>query len=98
MTDPSDPAPELLIREQGRAGILTLNRPKALNALTHGMIKALEAQYLKWAGTPRIYGVVLEAASGRAFCGGGDLLSLINDTSNNFEATRTFFRDEYQHN
>ncbi len=38
MTDPSDPAAELLIREQGRAGILTLNRPKALNALTHAMI------------------------------------------------------------
>ena len=98
MTDPSDPAAELLIREQGRAGILTLNRPKALNALTHGMIKAMEAQYLKWAATPRIYGVVLEAAPGRAFCGGGDLLSLMYDAGNNFETTRTFFRDEYQHN
>ncbi len=98
MTDPSDPAAELLIREQGRAGILTLNRPKALNALTHGMIKAMEARYLKWAATARIYGVVLQAAPGRAFCGGGDLMALMNDPSENFAATRAFFRDEYQHN
>lgn len=98
MTDPSSPAAELLIREQGRAGILTLNRPKALNALTHGMIKAMEAQYLKWAAMPRIYGVVLEAAPGRAFCGGGDLRSLVDGAGDDFEAIRAFFRDEYQHN
>ena len=98
MTDPSHPAAELLIREQGRAGLLTLNRPKALNALTHGMIKAMEAHYLKWAATPKIYGVVLDAVPGRAFCGGGDLLALTQDASKNSEMTRTFFRDEYQHN
>jgi enoyl-CoA hydratase len=96
MTDPSSPAAELLIREQGRAGILTLNRPKALNALTHGMIKAMEAHYLKWAAMPRIYGVVLDAVPGRAFCGGGDLRTLVDGAD--LEATLTFFRDEYQHN
>jgi enoyl-CoA hydratase len=98
MTDPSNPAAELLIREQGRAGILTLNRPKALNALTHAMIKAMEAQYLKWAAMPRIYGVVLDAVPGRAFCGGGDLRTLADGAGDDFEATRAFFRDEYQHN
>lgn len=98
MTDPSSTDAELLIREQGRAGIITLNRPKALNALTHGMIKAMEAHYLKWAAAPRIYGVVLEAAPGRAFCGGGDLLWLVNKLNENIQAIRAFFREEYQHN
>lgn len=98
MTDPSHPTTELLIREQGRAGLLTLNRPKALNALTHGMINAMEAHYLKWAATPKIYGVVLDAVPGRAFCGGGDLVSLTHDASKNSDMTRGFFRDEYQHN
>ena len=99
MPDPSDAA-ELLIREEGRAGILTLNRPKALNALTHAMIKAMEAHYLKWAAMPRIYGVVLEAAPGRAFCGGGDLRMLVERVASGGEegAATAFFRDEYQHN
>jgi enoyl-CoA hydratase len=96
MTDPSIPTAELLVREQGRAGILTLNRPKALNALTHPMIKTMEAHYLKWASMPRIYGVVLDAAPGRAFCGGGDLRALAEADS--LDARLAFFRDEYQHN
>lgn len=98
MTDLSDAAAELLVREQGRAGMLTLNRPRALNALTRAMIKAMEAQYLKWAAAARIYGVVLDAAPGRAFCGGGDLRALMNEDSDDFAAGRAFFRDEYQHN
>jgi enoyl-CoA hydratase/carnithine racemase len=98
MTNPSDPAADLIIREQGRAGMLTLNRPKALNALTHAMIKAMEAHYLKWAAAPRIYGIVLDAVPGRAFCGGGDLRSVIHDAGPDLEPSRAFFRQEYQHN
>jgi enoyl-CoA hydratase/carnithine racemase len=92
------PSDELLIREEGRAGILTLNRPKALNALTHDMVRTLEAQYLKWAAAPRIYGIILEAAPGRAFCGGGDLRALMAVAEADLEAAYQFFRDEYQHN
>ncbi len=98
MSQTSSPSDEILVREEGRAGFLTLNRPKALNALTPGMLKTLETHYLKWASTARIYGVVLDAVPGRAFCGGGDLLALIEDIGTDFDATAQFFREEYQHN
>ncbi|NJM35395.1 MAG: enoyl-CoA hydratase/isomerase family protein [Rhodomicrobium sp.] len=98
MPDQSLSAEEILVKEEGRAGFLTLNRPKALNALSAGMIATLEKQYLKWASAPRIYGIVLEAAPGRAFCGGGDIRALVVGLDTDFEAAVQFFRDEYQHN
>lgn len=97
MSETASASDDILIREEGRAGFLTLNRPKPLNALTHEMIRTLEAQYLKWASAPRIYGIVLEAVPGRAFCGGGDLLSLLAADSG-LDGLLQFFRDEYQHN
>lgn len=98
MTEPSSPSADILIREEGRAGLVTLNRPKALNALTHAMIRTLEAQSLKWASAARIYGVVLDAAPGRAFCGGGDIRATIEGVARDFTSVAQFFRDEYQHN
>ncbi|WP_088348679.1 MULTISPECIES: enoyl-CoA hydratase/isomerase family protein [Rhodomicrobium] len=98
MTEPSSPTADIIIREEGRAGFLTLNRPKALNALTHAMIRTLEAQRLKWAGTARIYGVILDAVPGRAFCGGGDIRATNDVVDTDFDAVAQFFRDEYQHN
>ena len=94
----SDLTNEILVREEGRAGFLTLNRPKALNALTAGMIEILESQYLTWASTAKIYGIILEAVPGRGFCGGGDIRSLVTGLSHDMEAGLQFFRDEYQHN
>jgi len=96
MSDPAAGSEDILVREQGRAGLLTLNRPKALNALTHDMIKTMEAQYITWASTPKIYGIVLDAVPGRAFCGGGDIRGM--GTAEDFGPWLDFFRDEYQHN
>jgi enoyl-CoA hydratase len=98
MSDASETSDDLLLREEGRAGILTLNRPRALNALTLGMIRTLEKQYVKWAETPRVYGIVLEAAPGRAFCGGGDIRALTEGARADPDGALQFFREEYQHN
>jgi enoyl-CoA hydratase len=98
MSDPLPNSDELLMREEGRAGFLTLNRPKALNALTFGMIRAIEPHYIRWAANPKVYGVVLDAASGRAFCGGGDIRALIAAMPHDPDGTMGFFRIEYQHN
>lgn len=98
MSDHSTSLEEILAREEGRAGLITLNRPKALNALTPSMIRTLEALYLKWASSPRIYGIVLDAAPGRAFCGGGDIRALVESIETDFDGAAQFFRDEYQHN
>ncbi|MGB0084600.1 MAG: enoyl-CoA hydratase/isomerase family protein [Rhodomicrobiaceae bacterium] len=98
MSEPSTSADDLIVREEGRAGFLTLNRPKALNALTREMINTLEERYLKWASTARIYGIVLDAVPGRAFCGGGDIRAAAAAIDTDFDAVTQFFRDEYQHN
>jgi enoyl-CoA hydratase len=92
------PAQDVLFREEGRAAFITLNRQQALNALTHDMVTAMNRNYLRWAAAPRIYGVVLEAAPGRAFCVGGDIRALIEAAHGDLDKALGFFRDEYQHN
>jgi enoyl-CoA hydratase len=94
----SAPTPDVIFREEGRAAFITLNRQQALNALTHDMISNMNRQYLRWASAPRVYGVVLEAAPGRAFCVGGDIRALIDGAGSDLDAVLNFFRDEYQHN
>jgi enoyl-CoA hydratase len=89
---------DVVFREEGRAAFIMLNRQQALNALTHDMISGMYKQYLRWAAAPRVYGVVLEAAPGRAFCVGGDIRSLMEIVSGDLDSALRFFRDEYQHN
>src|SRR5688572_13623979 len=98
MAEASVNSEDLILREEGRAGLLTLNRPRALNALTLPMIRILEAQYIKWAAAPRIYGIVIDAVEGRAFCGGGDIRALTEGARADPEGALQFFREEYQHN
>lgn len=64
--------PVLLRRDDGRVAILTLNRPKAMNALSGELIDALQAEFDKLAKDKEIRCVAIEAA-GRAFCAGHDL-------------------------
>ncbi|MEJ2118007.1 MAG: enoyl-CoA hydratase/isomerase family protein, partial [Alphaproteobacteria bacterium] len=98
MTDQPNETPAILFREEGRAGLITLNRQQALNALTRDMIQNLETHYIKWGSPGRIYGIVLEAAPGRAFCAGGDIRESAEVAKTDPAAAMPFFRDEYQHN
>lgn len=99
MTDqPGARTLDVIFREEGRAAFVTLNRQQALNALTHDMVSSMYRQYLRWAQAPRVYGVVLEAAPGRAFCVGGDIRALMEGMGGDLEKALAFFRDEYQHN
>ncbi|KPQ07199.1 MAG: enoyl-CoA hydratase [Rhodobacteraceae bacterium HLUCCA12] len=91
--------PELIIRKEGHAGRITLNRPKALNALTHTIcletMKALDS----WAGDPDIRLVILDGAGERAFCAGGDIAQVYRaGTTGDFSLGRDFWRDEYRMN
>jgi enoyl-CoA hydratase len=92
------PAQDILIRQEGRAGLITLNRPKAMNALTLNMIRTLEAQFIKWGTVGRIYAIIIDAAPGRAFCGGGDMRAVMASGLEDPSAALQFFREEYQHN
>jgi len=88
---------EILFDVKDGLGLITLNRPKALNALTHGMILELEKVIPGWEKDPAIKAVVLRGAGDRAFCAGGDVTNLYRESRDNPSGTlrRDFFRDEY---
>jgi enoyl-CoA hydratase len=89
--------PEILVERRGRVGLLTLNRPAALNALTHAMVRAMRAALDAWARDPDIVTVVLRAAGERAFCAGGDIRALydLGRAGRTAEAL-LFWREEYE--
>ena len=90
------PGDEILFERRGAAGIVTLNRPKALNAVTHAMVLALRAQLDRWADDAAVTRVVMTAAGERAFSAGGDIRALydLGKNGRHNEALQ-FWRDEY---
>lgn len=74
MTDTAND--DLLIRSEGPIGLITLNRPRALNALTTDMCHRLLPVLQQWGADDRIAAVVIEGAGDKAFCAGGDVVAL----------------------
>jgi 2-ketocyclohexanecarboxyl-CoA hydrolase len=63
---------DILFDVRGQVAVVTLNRPRALNALTLEMIRAFEPRLAAWAGDASVAAVVVRGAGERAFCAGGD--------------------------
>ena len=82
----------------GSLGLMTLNRPQALNSLNHTMILAMHAQLQTWEKANHIKAVVIRAVPGKAFCAGGDLRLIYSHKQTNHPAATKFFYDEYQLN
>src|SRR5690349_13134551 len=82
----------------GNLGLITLNRPQALNALNQEMILLLHKQLRTWESNSHIKAVVVRAAEGRAFCGGGDLRQVYEQYQTQDPRLSDFFRDEYRLN
>lgn len=78
-------------------GIITLNRPKALNALTLDMIHSMFAQLIEWQADDAISWVLVQSSSPKAFCAGGDVRALY-DLQNDIKAGQAYFVDEYRLN
>ena len=90
---------DIEIRVDGRAGRITLNRPKALNALTWDMCLATEKALDQWRDDPEIALIIIDAAGDRAFCAGGDLAEMYRTgISGDFAYGQAFWRDEYRMN
>jgi len=89
---------DVLIRREGRAGRITLNRPKALNALTLGMVRAIWPAMLAWRNDPAIEVVILDGAGDRALCAGGDVRWLYESRGNGSRDARAFWSEEYRLN
>src|SRR3954453_17363867 len=87
---------DILFERRGAAGIVTLNRPKALNAVTHEMVRALARQLRAWAGDAAVTRVIIRAEGDRAFSAGGDIRALYElGRAGRQQEMLTFWRDEY---
>ena len=91
--------PEVLVEKRGCGGFLTLNRPKALNALNLNMVRLIAAALDDWERDDSIARVVVTGAGGRAFCAGGDIRLLYEQgKAGDHAAQLAFWREEYQLN
>lgn len=87
---------EFNIRKSGRAGRITFNRPKALNALSHRMALDLHAALDEWRNDPQVALIVIDAEGEKAFCAGGDIAAVYRaGLAGDHGIGREFFRDEY---
>src|ERR1700730_1772550 len=88
---------EILFEVKDGLGVMTLNRPKVLNSLSHTIILEMKRMMPQWEKDPAIKAVVLRGAGDRAFCAGGDVAGLYREMRDDPNGTlrRDFFRDEY---
>ncbi len=95
----SDVEPELICERRGHAGVIVLNRPRALNALTHGMVRGLGKALDDFEADPLVRHVVVTGFGEKAFCAGGDIRQLYDlGRAGKIEEARGFWREEYQLN
>jgi enoyl-CoA hydratase len=97
MPDPQSPEIETAL--EGRMGVITLNRPRAINALNHGMITAIRAQLAAWRGDDAVRAVLFEGRGEKGFCAGGDVRAAREAiVAGRPEEADAFFADEYAMN
>lgn len=89
---------DVLVTVEGRVGRLTLNRPKALHALTEAMCTTMTAALLAWRDDPAIDLVLLDHVGPRGFCAGGDIRMLAQSGLGDGVEARSFFATEYRLN
>lgn len=83
----------------GNLGLITLNRPKLLNAITLGMCQQINQMLIKWSTAEHIKAIVILGTGDRAFSAGGDIKYLYDKGSNQeYDAVRDFFSEEYRLN
>ncbi|MDQ0664567.1 enoyl-CoA hydratase [Arthrobacter ulcerisalmonis] len=89
---------EILLRRDGRLGHIILNRPQAMNALTHGMVTAMTAALTEWENDDSVSTILLTGAGERGLCAGGDIVAIYRDTLAGGHETARFWADEYKLN
>ncbi|XP_047629023.1 3-hydroxyisobutyryl-CoA hydrolase, mitochondrial isoform X2 [Phacochoerus africanus] len=98
MSKHTDAAAEVLLERKGCAGVITLNRPKFLNALNLSMIRQIYPQLKKWEQDPETFLIIMKGAGEKAFCAGGDIRVISENTKTNPKMVQDFFREEYMLN
>jgi enoyl-CoA hydratase len=87
---------DLLFERRGAAGLITLNRPHALNAVSLAMVRELTRQLTVWEADPAVSRVIVASRDPRAFSAGGDLRALYDlGRAGRFDEALGYFREEY---
>ncbi|XP_027757784.1 3-hydroxyisobutyryl-CoA hydrolase, mitochondrial isoform X3 [Empidonax traillii] len=98
MSNHTDSTAEVLLEKRGGAGIITLNRPKALNALNLSMIKKIYPQLKTWEQDPETFLIIIKGTGGKAFCAGGDIRAITEAGKVGDKLSQEFFQGEYRLN
>lgn len=89
---------DVAIAKEKAAGVVRLNRPQALNALTLPMVRALRDAFERFAAAEDVAFVLLEGEGGKAFCAGGDIRAIHDSGREGTDLAETFWREEYELN
>src|ERR1700743_1220748 len=87
--------PDLIARREGSAGIIRLNRPKAINAVTLEMFRDIDKALDQFGADPGVAVIVLEGAGERGLCAGGDIRALWESSKVNGDLGKILWREEY---
>ncbi|KAM3667719.1 3-hydroxyisobutyryl-CoA hydrolase, mitochondrial [Ammospiza caudacuta] len=98
MSKQADSAAEVLLEKKGGAGVITLNRPKALNALNLPMIQKIYPQLKTWEQDPETFLIIIKGTGGKAFCAGGDIRAITEAGKVGGKLIQDFFIGEYRLN
>lgn len=91
----ADGEADVIFQSLGGKGIITLNRPKVLNALNLSMIRKIYPQMLEWEKDSSMKMVIVKAAGGKAFCAGGDIRAVVEAGKIKDPLSENFFKEEY---
>ena len=89
------PEPDVIARREGSVGVIRLNRPKAINAMTLEMSLAIDRALDQFEADPAVALVLLEGAGERGLCAGGDIRGLYESSRAGGDLGKVFWRQEY---
>jgi enoyl-CoA hydratase len=89
------PEPDLIVRREGTAGVIRLNRPKTINAVTLQMFRDIDKALDRFEADPAVGLILLEGAGERGLCAGGDIRALYDSSRAGGDLGKILWREEY---
>lgn len=86
---------DVLVTVVNGIGRITLNRPKAINSLTHPMVTVISTALNTWESDDSVQAVLVSGAGDRGLCAGGDVVAIYHDAKDGGDRSRRFWHDEY---
>jgi enoyl-CoA hydratase len=88
----------ILVRAHDGIGHLTLNRPRAINALSHDMVQVMYSALQRWRDDDAVRTIIIDGAGERGLCAGGDIRAIYDDARAGTQESLAFWSDEYRLN